>query len=258
MTEDSLVTLEFTHDRKAAHVTLDRPDKVNAVTPGMASELASTVEEVEANGTTRVVTVRGAGGNFCAGVDIDGIHEFVKEGEMDDLRAAERKIEDCFATLAACRLPVVSLVEGYALAGGLELMLVTDVSVAAADAQIGDQHINRNLIPGGGSTQRLPRVVGIRRAKELIFTGKRISGTEASEWGLVNEAVPGDELRAARERWVEAMADKGRDSLRKAKYLVDRSETADLDTGLELEKYVSTSHFFSEEAREGLASFSEE
>lgn len=258
MTDGSLVTTEFSHDRKAAHLTLNRPSKVNAITPEMAGELARKVEDIQGNGKTRVLTIRGAGDNFCAGVDIDGIHEHVAQGEMDELRAAERRIEDCYATLASCRLPVLSLVEGYALAGGLELMLATDISVAANDAQIGDQHINRNLIPGGGSTQRLPRVVGIRRAKELIFTGKRISGTEASEWGLVNEAVPADDLATARDRWVESIADKGRDSLRKAKYLVDRSETADLDTGIELEKYVSTSHFFTEEARRGLESFSEE
>lgn len=258
MSEQSLVTVTYSHDEKAAHVTLNRPDKINAINPEMASELEDVVEDLERDGTVRLMTIRGAGGNFCAGVDIDGIHKYVKDSKMDDLRKAEAQIEECFETLASCRIPSMGLVEGYALAGGLEVVLLCDIVVAAEDAQIGDQHINRNLVPGGGSTQRLPRQVGQQRAKELIFTGKRITGTEASEWGLVNVAVPADELDDARVNWSDEITSKGRQTLRTAKYLVEQSQSTDLDTGIELEKYVSTTHFFTEEGKEGLRSFSED
>lgn len=258
MSEESLVTVTRSHDDKAAHVTLNRPAKLNAINPEMASELEDVVQNLERDDTVRLLTIQGAGGNFCAGVDIDGIHKFVKDSKMDDLRNAEAQIEECFATLADCSLPSLSLVEGYALAGGLEVLLLTDFIVAAEDAKIGDQHINRNLVPGGGSTQRLPRRIGQQRAKELIFTGKRISGTEAAEWGLATEAVDADDLEETRDRWTEDITSKGRRTLTTAKYLVEQSQSADLDTGIELEKFVSTAHFFTEEGKEGLRSFSED
>jgi enoyl-CoA hydratase/carnithine racemase len=258
MSSESRVTVTYSRDKKAAHLILNRPEKVNAVDFQTADELRDAVREIERNGTTRVITIRGAGDNFCSGVDIEGIYEYVRESRMDDLRDAEERIESCFEALADCRLPIVALVEGYALAGGLELVLLSDLSIATTDAQLGDQHTNVNLIPGGGSTQRLPRRIGSQRAKELIFTGKRISGTEASEWGLVTEAVDEGDLESRADELVDAIADKGRRTVQKAKYLVDQGETTDLDTGLELEKYVSTMHFFSEEGKEGLRSFSED
>ena len=110
-------------------------------------------------------------------------------------------------------MPVIALVHGFVLAGGLELMLACDMAIAAEDARIGDQHVNFGLMPGGGSTQRLPRRIGMQRAMELLTTGRWLSGAEAAEWGLVRRAVPADTLDQELEALVSPLRTKSRPGL---------------------------------------------
>lgn len=250
-----IITVEFSHDERAAHLTLNRPEKLNALNEQLADAVVETVEQLEDNDRTRVMTIRGAGGNFSAGGDIEKVYEYIQNKDLEGLREIESSIEQCFETVASSPITSITVVEGFALAGGFELVLASDLTIAATDAKLGDQHINYGLVAGGGTTQRLPRIVGVKRAKDLVLTGRRISGEEATEWGVANQAVDAEELDAVVEEKVEAVATKGPQSLRRAKFLIDGSQNMTLDTGLALEASKSTTHLFSSEAAEGLRAF---
>lgn len=249
------VSLEFTHDDRAAHITLDRAEKMNAITPEMAESLVETIHDLEANDTTRVMVLRGAEGTFCTGADLGNIYEFITSNQRDKVRELEQYIDELFECIAGSDIPSIAVVEGYALAGGMELFLCSDITVCDVDATIGDQHVNNGLIAGGGATQRIPRLAGVNRAKELILTGKRLSGREALEWNLVNDAVELEALDEVVEEYVESLTTKGQETLARTKHLIDESMETDLESGIKLEREVASNHLFSGEAKEGLRAF---
>ncbi len=152
---------------------------------------------------------------------------------------------------------VIAMVNGLCLAGGIEVMQACDLAYAADDAKIGDQHANFGLIPTGGGTQRLPRLIPLRVAKELLFTGDWLSARDAEKWGLINKAVPADKL----EETVMAVASKLKEKSPMAskfiKFAVNRGMQVDLYTGIELEKSASMAHFQTADSREGISSFME-
>lgn len=252
------VTLEYSSDETIARIGLNRPGKMNALSEPLLRGLHSAVEDIAASDTVRVATVRGAGGNFSAGGDLQNIREASESGDHRAIDEFLEAVDDGINGLASLSVPVVAIVEGFALAGGIEILLACDMAIATEDASIGDQHANYGLLGGGGSTQRLPRVIGIRRAKELILTGGRVSGSEAADIGLVNRAVPADELEAASTDLVESIASKGRETTLEANRLMDLSQETELPAGLEIERRQLQSHVFSSEAREGLAAFAED
>ena len=136
--------------------------------------------------------VRGEGRAFCSGADL-----IAMDAAFADHSRLSRYLEEinaCLFRLEELPVPVIAAVHGFVLAGGLELMLACDMAIAAEDARIGDQHVNFGLMPGGGSTQRLPRRIGMQRAMELLTTGRWLSGAEAAAWGLVLRAVPVEKL----------------------------------------------------------------
>jgi enoyl-CoA hydratase len=149
------------------------------------------------------------------------------------------------------------MVNGLCLAGGIEVMQACDLAYAADDAKIGDQHANFGLIPTGGGTQRLPRLIPLRVAKELLFTGDWLSAKDAEKWGLINKAVPADKL----EETVMAVANKLKEKSPMAskfiKFAVNRGMQVDLYTGVELEKSASMAHFQTADSREGISAFME-
>jgi enoyl-CoA hydratase len=153
---------------------------------------------------------------------------------------------------------VIAVIHGFALAGGLELALACDLAIASEDARIGDQHVNFGLMPGGGSTQRLPRRIGMQRAMELLTTGRWLSGTQAKEWGLVLEAVPSDELDQKLDELVTPLRAKSRAGLGWIKSVAKRGQHMGLRDGVALEimaftQYVATSTH----PREGIQAFKE-
>jgi len=254
---DPPVTLEYTHDGRGAHLTLNRPDKNNALNRATLEALRDRVTEIESATDVRVVTVRGAGGTFSAGADLGELREAIEAGDRDGVSEFIDVMHEALDDLAAVPVPTVAVVEGVALAGGLETVLACDLTVCRRDATLGDQHANFGLVAGGGGTQRLPRVVGPRRAKELMFTGRRLSAAEAKEWGLVNRVADPDDFEAAVEELVDTLVGKSGRAASVAKHLVDRGIELDIETGLELEREQVCSYLFEPDAREGFQAFAE-
>ncbi|MFD0890148.1 enoyl-CoA hydratase/isomerase family protein, partial [Streptosporangium algeriense] len=175
-----------------ATVTLDRPDVLNAVNTPTYRCLLQVFARIEDGADIRCVVVRGRGRAFSVGAD-----RTERAGmTVDDLRRRRRLVPRVFSAMYHCSRPVIAQVHGYALGGGLELALSCDLVVAAEDAVMGLVETTLGSMPAGGGTQLLPRLVGIPRAKELIFTGRRFTGAEARQWGLVNHAVPAADLEA--------------------------------------------------------------
>lgn len=251
------LTLEHGHDGRAAHLTLNRPEQSNALNRALLDRLDAAVEELAASADLRVVTLRGAGGTFCAGADLRELGGYVEAGDRDGAAEYLARIHGSLDALAALPVPVVAVVEGYALAGGLETVLACDLVLASTEATLGDQHANYGLVAGGGGTQRLPRVVGVRRAKELMFTGRHLDAAEAVEWGLANRAVAPDALDGAVEDLVDELASKSPNAAGLTKDLVDLSADVSLETGLDLERERVGRYLFSDDVREGLDAFTE-
>ncbi len=243
-------------ENSVAAIRLNRPDALNALSPELLAEFSCAVAEVERDEGIKALVVRGEGRAFCAGADLTYLAAaFDNPGQ---LRAYIAKINGCLFQLEELPVPVIALVHGFALAGGLELLLACDMALAADDARIGDQHVNFGLMPGGGSTQRLPRRVGMQRAMELLTTGRWLSGAEAADWGLVLRAVPADRLDQQLEELLTPLRTKSRPGLGWIKSAARRSWDLSLRDGVALEslafvQYVATSSH----PRQGVQAFKE-
>ena len=236
-----------------ATLTLNRADQLNSITNEILELIGSYIDEIEANNAVRVVVVKSTGRAFCAGADLKGLPR-----SEEDPTATERFLRRwyrAFNRLASCSKPTIAVVQGLTLAGGLELLMCCDLAIASEDAQIGDQHANFGLLAGGGGTQRLPRLIGERRAKWLLYSGEWISGTIAADWGLINQAVPAAELEQAAQKMVDALANKSPLGLASTKFLVDRGLSVDLDTGLDMEVRIAAKHILSKDVDIGLDAF---
>ena len=239
---------------RVARLTLNRPAQMNAVSPELLDDLWAACDAVESDPEVKVVTLTGAGRAFCAGADL----RVVQERATDPARWREfmtqwRRVYD---RVEALPKPVIAGVHGMALAGGLELVLVCDLAVADEEARLGDQHANFGLLAGGGGSQRLPRVVGPRRAKELMLLGGWLSARQALEWGLVNRVAPAGTLPAVLDELAGALAEKSAAASAAVKRLVARAvDDADLRAGLDVEGETVSRHMQGADAAEGLAAF---
>lgn len=238
-----------------AKITLNRPDKLNAIDEETLLDLQAALAEIERDDSIRVVVLASTGRAFSAGADLAAMRG--KAGDPNEVNRFLRFWHRIFNSLENLGKPTIAAVQGFALAGGLELVMVCDLAIASEEARIGDAHANYGMIPGGGGTQRLPRFVGLRKAKELMFTGDFLSAKEAESLGLVNKVVPGDRLEAAVIELAQKIAEKSPLGLRHMKYLANRSREADLDSGLELEILASQVHMTSEDMKEGTTAFVE-
>jgi enoyl-CoA hydratase len=242
-------------DGGVARVILNRPSQMNAVSPELLEDLDRVCETVERDRRVKVMTLTGAGRAFCAGADLKVVQELSPDPErwrgfMDLWHRVYNRIE-------ALPQPVIAGVNGLALAGGLELMLVCDLAVADEGAKIGDQHANFGLVAGGGGSQRLPRVIGLRRAKELMLLGGWLGAREALQWGLVNRVAPAGQLSKTLDEVAGALAALSSSASRTVKTLANRALDVDLGAGLALEKALVADHMRSADAREGLRAFVE-
>src|SRR5215204_5419734 len=236
-----------------AILTIDRQEKLNALDLRVVEEIGQALLELEAEGP-RAIIVTGAGErSFVAGADISAM------SVMDPLEA-KRFSEIGHAAMALLDrspIPTIAAVNGFALGGGCEVALACDIRVAAENATFGFPEVGLGILPGMGGTQRLPRLVGPALAKELIFTGRRISAEEAREIGLVNRVVAeGEALDAARELAGEIAAN-GPLAVRHAKAAANRSTDVDLVSGLEYEADQFALPVATEDAREGMGAFVE-
>jgi enoyl-CoA hydratase len=250
-----LTTVTYAPSDGIARVGLNRPAQLNAISPGLLEDLDRVCGAVEADRGVRVVTLTAAGRAFCAGADLRAVRDL--SPDADRWNGFMRLWHRVFNRLEALPVPVVAGVHGLALAGGLELVLLADLVVADAEARLGDQHANFGLVAGGGGSQRLPRLIGARRAKELMLLGGWLSAADARDWGLVNRVVPAGTVAAAVEEIAVSLAAKSDSANRTVKALVNRAFDADLTGGLEMELHLVASHMRSAEAAEGLSAFAE-
>jgi len=241
------------HDDSVAVLTIDRQERLNALDPQVVEEIGQALLELEAE-APRAIVVTGAGERaFVAGADITAM------SVMDPLEA-KRFSEIGHAAMALLDrspVPTLAAVNGFALGGGCEVALACDVRIAAENATFGFPEVGLGILPGMGGTQRLPRLIGPALAKEMIFTGRRISAEEAREIGLVNRVVAeGEALNAAMELAAEISAN-GPLAVRHAKSAANRALDVDLVSGLEYEADQFALLFATKDAREGMNAFSE-
>ena len=236
-------------------IILNRPEQLNAISPDLLDDLDRACAAIEEDPRVRVATLTAAGRAFCAGADLRAVRELAPDPAR--WRAFMRRWHRVFDRVDALPVPVIAGVHGLALAGGLELLLVADLVVADEAARLGDQHANFGLIAGGGGSQRLPRLVGARRAKELMLLGGWLSAIEAQAWGLVNRVAPAGTMGAVVEELAAALAAKSVSAARTVKTLVNRAFDLDLATGLEMERELAGAHMRGPDAAEGLRAFAE-
>ena len=248
-------TITYATTGGIARITLNRPDRLNAISPELLRDLDRACAAVEGDPGARVVTLTAAGRAFCAGADLRAVRELSPDPER--WGAFMGFWHRVFDRIEALRMPVIAGVHGLALAGGLELVLVADLVVADEAARLWDQHANFGLVAGGGGSQRLPRLIGARRAKELMLLGGWLSAPEALAWGLVNRVVPAGTVTTAVEEMAAALAAGSGSANRTVKALVARAFDTALPEGLELERRLVAEHMRSADAAEGLRAFAE-
>src|SRR5229473_914079 len=251
----NLGTVTYAAKDGIARAVLNRPEQMNAISPDLLEDLDGVCTAVEGDATVRVLTVTASGRAFCAGADLKA----VKELSPDRVKwnGFIRRWHGVFNRIEALPVPVIAGVHGLALAGGLELLLVADLVVADEAARLGDQHANFGLVAGGGGSQRLPRLIGARRAKDLMLLGGWLSAPEALAWGLVNRVVPAGTVTTAVEEMAAALAAGSGSANRTVKALVARAFDTELAEGLELERRLVAEHMRSADAAEGLRAFAE-
>lgn len=236
-------------ERGVATITLDVPDKVNRVSMAARGQLRRVFEELDADEAVRFVVLTGAGDSFTAGGDIAG---FLERSSWDVSRLA-----DDVAAAERCSKPVIARLQGYVLGVGLELALACDFRLAADDVQLGFPEVTIGMIPGSGGTQRLARLIGLGRAKDVIMRGRRVGAEEALALGLVTEIVPIDELDAAVDRLIDELSRHSPLALAMAKRVLNAAYEGPLGLGLELEGLAYGLLQQSHDFREGVQAFGE-
>jgi enoyl-CoA hydratase/carnithine racemase len=229
---DELEATSLSFDGLIATVSLVRPAAANARNQTMRNELSRIWTHLALRDDVSVVVLTGAGERFfCAGMDMKEAGAPETPGERRDRLRASRDIEQ----LAALPQPTIAAINGFALGGGFEMALACDVRVIAEHAEVGLTEVKHGLVPGGGGTQRLPRLIGLARAAEMLYLGLRLSGAEAVEWGVANRCVPADELPAVVKAFAVAIAEQPRRALVYAKELLRMSSSVALGPGIERE-----------------------
>jgi enoyl-CoA hydratase/carnithine racemase len=236
--------------RAIATIRLSRPP-MNALNSVVQAEIAAAAAELTADPEVRAVILYGGEKVFAAGADIK---EFA-ETSYGQMASDSRRLQDSFTAVARIAKPVIAAITGYALGGGLELALCADFRVLGERARVGQPEILLGLIPGAGGTQRLPRLVGPARAKDIVFTGRMVGAEEALAIGLADQVVPDADVYAAAIKLAERYVTGPALALRAAKQAIDDGLAADLDTGLEIERLQFTGLFATEDARTGIDSF---
>ena len=237
-----------------ATITLNRPEALNAFSKEVVSEVLQALEDIRSDESVRVVILTGAGEKaFSAGADIKAMIG------MNALKARELSLmgEKLCLALENLEKPVIAALNGYALGGGLEVAMSCDLRIASEDSRMGQTEINIGLIPGWGGTQRLTRLVGRTKAKEMVFTGKMIDAKTAEQLGIVNMVVPADKFREAVRQFALELASKAPVAIKVAKALIDKGAEIGLDSALALEREGFGVVASTEDLQEGVNAFTE-
>jgi enoyl-CoA hydratase len=244
----------YEKSEEIATITLNRPDALNAWSKELAQEFLGAMEDARNDESIKVVIITGAGEKaFSAGADIKAMKGMtaLKARELSNMGY---KICNAIETMEK---PVIAAINGYALGGGMEVSMACDFRVASDKARMGQTEINIGLIPGWGGTQRLTRLVGKARAKELVYTGKIIDANTALQWGLVNMVVTATELMIAVRQFAQELAGKAPVAVKVAKALIEKGAEIDLESALALEREGFGVVASSEDLQEGVSAFTE-
>jgi enoyl-CoA hydratase len=228
--------LRVEKDGGIATLTLDRPDAMNALSRQLRVEIAEAFAAIQDDPQLRVAILTGAGRAFCAGLDLKELEGGMPGGSRDT------SARDMLAAIGAFEGPVIGAINGFAITGGFEVALMCDLLIASTQARFADTHARVGILPGWGLSQKLPRLIGIHRAKELSLTGNYLSAEQAERWGLVNRVVAADELLPTCRNLAEDMLSCDPDALRGYKRVIDEGFAETLAAGLEREDRTSTRH----------------
>ncbi len=239
----------FEKEENIAILTFNRPDARNAVNNQVRDEFTAAIAEVEADNDIRVLILTGSGKAFASGVDIKEFSQTTPYHAHNIYRLAER--------VEKLPKPVIAAVNGFSLGGGNEIALGCDIIIASEKAKFGQPELNIGIIPGGGATQRLPRMIGVCRAKELIFTSDIITAEEAFRLGMINRVVPEDQLIPTAKEIAKKIATKSPAALKLAKQAINYGMQANLETGLKYEYELYSLSLSLEDKVEGVNAFLE-
>jgi methylglutaconyl-CoA hydratase len=249
----NLVDLKFIGEHVAL-ITLNRPEAANAMSKALLDDLNSIVDELNSNKQINCVIITGSGEKaFCAGADLKERKGMNDEQVVDAVRYIGKSV----LAVESIKVPVIAAINGVAFGGGLELALGCDIRIAADSAKLGLTETSLAIIPGAGGTQRLPRLIGVGRAKQLIFSAKAISASDALSIGLVEEIVPKEELLHYAIDVAKSIAKNGPIALRQAKMAINQGMQTDLSTALEIEHLCYKETIKTNDRLEGLEAFKE-
>jgi len=237
-----------------ATITLNRPEALNAFSKDVVEEILRALEDTKSDDAIRVVVLTGAGEKaFSAGADIKSMVG------MNALKARELSLmgEKLCVSLENLEKPVIAAINGYALGGGMEVAMSCDLRIASESAKMGQTEVNIGLIPGWGGTQRLTRLAGMTKAKELVFTGRIIDAKTAEQIGIVNMTAPADKFRETVRQFSQDLATKAPVAIKVAKALINKGSDIGLESALALEREGFGVVGSSEDLKEGVAAFTE-
>jgi enoyl-CoA hydratase len=235
-----------------AIVKINRPP-VNALNSEVVTEIHQMIDELEKDEQVKVIILTGEGKAFVAGADISEMVDFDNAGGAE----FSKKGQAAFDKIENTPKPVIAAINGFALGGGCEIAMACDIRIAVEGAKLGQPEVNLGVIPGFAGTQRLPRLVGKGKAKELIFTGNMISAEEAEQIGLVNQVLTADELMNTAKEMAKTIASKGPAAVRAAKLAINEGVNYELSKGLEIENQAFAKLFETEDQKEGMKAFLE-
>lgn len=246
-------TLTIEKEEGVAIVRLNRPP-VNSLNFKVYSELYDLISEFENDAEVNAIILTGTGEKaFAAGLDV----KEVAGKSIPDYLAFARAARMCLDKVASIQKPTIAALFGFVFGGGCELALACDLRIASSDASIGCPEVNLGIIPGSGGTQRLPRLIGVAKAKELLFMGATVSGDEAYRIGLVNKAVPKEAVLDEAKTWAKQLASKPKVALSILKNVIDNGMNMDLQSAITYENNCFVITYVSEDGREGFQAFNE-
>jgi len=247
---------DFIHVQKEERIAIlkvNRPEALNALNESVLKQMDAAIEDLEKDDTVDVVIITGEGKAFVAGADIVA---------MKDLNAEQGRLwgnlgQKVFRKIETMSKPVIAAVNGFALGGGCELAMACDIRIASEKAKFGQPEVGLGITPGYSGTQRLPRLVGVAKAKELIFTGEMISADEAERIGLVNKVVKHEDLLAEAKEMAKKILKNAQKAVRYSKMAINRGIETDIDTGIEIEANLFGLCFATKDQKEGMSAFVE-
>ncbi|HEV8624690.1 MAG TPA: enoyl-CoA hydratase/isomerase family protein [Acidimicrobiia bacterium] len=259
MTGTRVGDVVITEDGHVLRATIDRPEARNAISPSVIEGLEAAVRQAR-DGGAQVLVLRGTAGTFCAGADLAWVLSAIDQpGALEDdgaFAAGIRRLNDVLLAIEAAPFASVVVVEGFALAGGCELLLACDVAIAAEDARLGDRHLELGLLPGAGGSVRLHKALTPARSRWLLLSGEMISGREAAEWGLVTRAVPREQLDDLAEAMIARLAARSAAALAGMKDMIGAVRDIPVPEGIDAEQRIFLDHMAkSDDLRAALARF---